>query len=137
MILQIATLAGAAQWPGTVPVDTLGQNMDFQPTVQVGHGQNWAPVIIGWNYNTNGATAHEVYLNLEPVGGTPNLTIPLYNSDAADADTLGVQFSQKGGVEGCIVVPALLSTPYRITLLTVGKAETSSLTLWWSWREVG
>lgn len=139
MITQIATLAGAAQWTGAVPVDVLGQNMDFQPSVigTNGRGQDWAPVIYGWNYNTAGATDHEVYLNLEPVGSTDNLDVPLYNSDAAVATTLGTQFAQKGGENGCIVVPIFNQTPYRITLLTVGKAQTSSLTLWWAWKRVG
>lgn len=139
MITQIATIAGAAQWTGGVPTDVNGRLMDFQPTVvgTNGRGQDWAPVIFGWNYNTAGTTAHEVYLNLEPVGSTDNLDVPLYNSDATDAATLGIQFAQKGGQSGCIVVPIFSATPYRITLLTVGKAQTSSLTLWWAWRQVG
>lgn len=137
MIVQIATLAGAAQWPGTVPNDTLGRPMDFQPTVGVTRGENWAPVILDWNYNTNGTTAHQVFLDLSPIGATGNLVIPLYDSLATDATTFGTQFSQLGGVDGCITVPIFSQTPFRITLLTVGKAETSSLTLVWAWKQIG
>lgn len=137
MITQIFTLAGAAQWPGGVPNDTLGRPADFQVSVAANLGANWAPVILDWNYNTNGTTAHQLFLNLEPVGATANLVMPLYNSLATDATTFVTQVSQLGGEDGCITVPVFSNTPFRITLLTVGKAETSSLILTWAWRQVG
>ena len=134
MIVQIATVNGAAQWPGTVPNDTLGRPLDFQPTVAPTKGVDWAPVITAWNYNTAGTTAHQITINLEPIGATGNLIVPLYTGDATDLLT---QLSGKGGRDGCIVVPVFNLTPFRITVLTVGKAETSSLTLAWEWRLVG
>lgn len=132
MILQIATIAGAAQWAG-VPSDSSGNLMDFQPTKVSQLGENWCPVIYGWNYNTNGATTHQINVDIRPTAAaTADLRVPLYT---ADTTNLLTQVGQKGGTEGCICVPVNQGVPYVLVVTTVGKAETSSFTLWWGWRE--
>ena len=121
MIVSRQTVAGAAQFTGAVGAGLLTWITDYGFLTK---SRNITAGILGYSYDSTGA-AHTGTLVLRRPGGAATERAILENR------TNITDFTQICSGEG-LIVPREPTQVWELAFVTVGKANTATLTVWWA-----